>query len=259
MSLYKISCSKAKTFESCELKFKFNYILKLKPKDFTFFDFGKLLHKALEDFHQALLDGSVIPQNILMAKCYREALKEYGPKLQKEDIDEAYRIIDEYLQYLSNEKTPSEILLVEKTFKHNIKDVVSLVGMIDRIQRDPDGVLHLLDYKTSKNMKYYEDDWFQLISYAYIMLQEDPSIKKIRCSYMFLRHGFKCITKEFVPEEIMAVEQQYLDYAEKMQTKQEWKANPSFLCNYCGFLDQCQPGKNAVLPKVSKNGPTEWR
>ncbi len=259
MSLYKISVSKAKTFESCERKFEFNYLLKLKPKDFLFFDYGKMLHKVLEDFHQALIDGSTVSQNVLMAKYYKEALKEYGSKITKEDIEEAYKTVDAYLQYLANDPNPPEILLVEKNFKHPIKDVVSLVGMIDRIQRDPDGVLHLLDYKTSKNMKYYEDDFFQLLTYAYIMLQEDPTIKKIRCSYMFLRHNFQCITKEFEPEEIMKVEEQYVDYALKMQADHpKWEPNPSYLCNWCGFLDYCPEGKKAVLPKPIKNGETSW-
>lgn len=258
MSLYKISVSKASTFESCKKKFQFNYILKLPPKDFTFFTFGKMLHKILEDFHQALIDGSTETQNVLMAKCYRVAFKEYGGKLSKDDIAEVYKIIDNYLQYLANEQNPPEILLVEKNFKHSIRDVVSLVGMIDRLQRDPDGILHLLDYKSSKNMKYYQNEFFQLLTYAYIMLQEDPSIKKIRCSYMFLRHNFQCITKEFGPEEIMKVEQEYIDYAQNMQTENKWEANPSFLCNYCGFLTHCKEGRDAVMPKP-KIGEMSWK
>ena len=230
----------------------------MKPKDFSFFALGHLLHKTLEDFHQALLDGSIIPQHILMAKFYRSALKEFGPKLPKEDIDLAYQIVDEYLKYLSEEINPPTILVVEKRFNQSIKDTVSLVGMIDRVQKDPDGVLHLLDYKTSKNMTYYENDWFQLQTYAYVMLKEDPTIKKIRCSYMFLRHNFTLITKEFGPDEIMEVEKQYIDYAEKIQATKEWKANPSFLCNYCGFLDQCDEGKTKIMPKITKNGEMNW-
>lgn len=256
--MYKISVSKAKTFESCKRKFQYNYILKLKPKDFLFFDYGKMLHKALEDFHQELINGCQEPHNIIMGRAYKGALAEFGPKLTKEDIKAAYDTIDSYLEFLANEENPPEILLVEKSFNHTIKDVVSLVGMIDRVQRDSDGVLHLLDYKTSKNMKYYEDDFFQLLTYAYIMLQEDPSIKKVRCSYMFLRHNFQCITKDFEPEEIMKVEDQYVEYALNMQSEGKWEASPSFLCNWCGYLDHCPEGKKALLPKKIKHGATSW-
>jgi putative RecB family exonuclease len=256
--MYKISVSKAKTFESCKKKFKFNYILKLKQKEFLFFDYGKMLHMVLEDFHRALMLDPNLNKSKVMGKCFKEARKKYGGKLSEDDIKEAYRTIDEYLQILANEQTPAEILDVEKEFKVEIEGVVSLIGMIDRVQKDPDGVLHVLDYKTSKNMKYYEEDFFQMLTYAYVMLLEDPSLKTIRCSYMFLRHGFKCITKEFGPEDILVMGKEFVDYAAAMQSEKEFPANPNFLCNYCGFLPHCVEGLASTMPKIKKNGETSW-
>ncbi len=258
MSLYKISVSKAKTFESCKKKFHFNYTLKLKPKDFLFFDYGKMLHMVLEDFHLALMADPSMSQSAVMGKCFKEAQKKYGAKLSEDDMKEAYRTIDEYLQILAAEETPAEIIGVEKNFKLDIDDVVTVIGMIDRCQKDPDGMLHVLDYKTSKNMKYYEDDFFQMQVYSYVMMMEDPSIQNIRCSYMFLRHGFTCITKEFNRQEIMGMKQTFIDYANNMQTEKEFPASASYLCNWCGFLDYCPEGKKAVLPKPIKSGETSW-
>lgn len=256
--MYKISVSKYKTFESCKKKFHFNYILKLKPKDFLFFDYGKMLHKVLEDFHQTLIDGSSDPHHIIMAKCYKEALKEYGPKLNKEDIEEAYKTIDAYLQKLADEENSPEILVVEKEFNLNIEDVVSVIGMIDRVQIDLDGTLHVIDYKTSKNMKYYEDDFFQMQVYSYVMMSEDPSLQKIRCSYMFLRHGFCCITKEFNRSEIMLMKDKFIEYANSMQCEKEFPANPNFLCRFCGYNDICKEGKEIIIGKPVKNGEVKW-
>lgn len=256
--LYKISVSKSKEFVSCKKKFHFNYVLKLKPKSFTFFSFGKLLHKALEDFHLALLENENLVLHELMSKCYKVATKQHSDNLTKEELDNAKDILGQYLIDWSENKNRPQVLAVEKNFKVDIENTTTLVGMIDRVQIDDDGVIHLLDYKTSKNMEYYEDDFFQMLTYAYIMLLEDPSLKKIRCSYMFLRHGFKYITKEFEPEEILTMKDTYVNYATEMQNEKEFAPNPSYLCNFCGFLAKCEEGKEKVRPKPSKNGATDW-
>jgi small GTP-binding protein len=62
-----------------------------------------------------------------------------------------------YLKILSEQKknnTLENVIACEKEFNLNIDNKVLLNGMIDRIQIDPDGVLHVGDYKTVKNKKY---------------------------------------------------------------------------------------------------------
>jgi DNA-binding protein YbaB len=54
---FKLSVSKAKTFEDCKAKYKFSYIEKLPKKDWDFHVFGKFLHAILEEFHLQLMFG----------------------------------------------------------------------------------------------------------------------------------------------------------------------------------------------------------
>lgn len=255
--MYKISVSKTKTFESCKKKFEFNYILKLKPKSFTFFDLGKLLHDVLENFHLALIDSPLMNQSKIMGRCFKSAKAKYGAGLSEEDMKLSYEIIDEYLQLLSKEETPAEILSVEKQFNLDIDGVVTLIGMIDRVQKDPDGMLHVIDYKSSKNMTYYEDDFLQMQFYAYVMMMEDTTLNKIRCSYQFLRHKFCCITKEFSREEIMKMHDVFINYAQSMQDEKEFPATVNFLCRYCGFSDIC-PDYRALNAGLRKEGKVGW-
>lgn len=257
--MFKISVSKAKTFESCKLKFKYNYILKLPQKEFTFFAYGKMLHMILEDFHRELMKNPTINKSEFMGKCFKEAKDKYKEKLPKNDMKEAYKTIDEYLQILAAESNPPTILNVESEFNVDINDgEVTLIGMIDRVQKDLDGMLHVIDYKSSKNMKYYENDFFQMKIYAYVMMLEDPNLMDIRCSYQFLRHSFCYITKEFHRNDVMKMKDVIVEYVRNMQSEKEFPSNASFLCNYCGFLDVCSDGKKALLPKIIKSGKTSW-
>jgi len=254
----RLSVSKVKTFDSCGKKYKYTYVLKMPRKEQDFFVFGKFCHAVLENFHLEYLNGSSAPFNETMTKVFKEAKKEYGPKMTPETIKESFVILNRYLEIISNgdhKYLGEQVLSVEKNFEVKLNDNVVLIGMIDRLQVDGDGVLHVSDYKTTKNKKYLEDDFFQLLTYGFILMLEDPSIEKIRASYILLRHNFEYITQEFNRDDLLKVKDKYIDYANKIIAEQEYVANPSNLCRYCDYIDICQEGKK-FLGKF--NGEIKW-
>src|SRR5258708_26782073 len=102
--------------------------------------------------------------------------------------------LDAYLKKISTDEGKKEVasvFAVEKNFTIEINSYVKLTGMIDRIQKDKDNIIHVMDYKTIKHKKYLKNENFQLLTYAYALLMEDPTIEKIRCSYILLRHKFE--------------------------------------------------------------------
>ena len=257
--ILKLSVSKSKTFESCQKKYHFSYNLKLPRKDFEFYAFGKFLHQVLEDFHNEYINGTNDSHNTTMVRCYKNALIEYGPKLSDASKEEAKAIVAIYLKKLNTDPKLDIKLVtaVEKNFTFLINEKVSLTGMIDRVQIDPDGVLHLLDYKTIKNKKYLKNDFLQLLTYAYAMYVEDNSINRVRGSYVLLRHNFEYFTKEFDLNEILTVKKTYEDYATAIENEKLWAPNPSFLCNYCEFNDHCDAANDFLRDKVV-NGIVKW-
>jgi hypothetical protein len=78
---------------------------------------------------------------------------------------------------------------------------------------EKDNILMVSDYKTTKNKKYLKDN-LQLLTYAYVILSEDPDIEKIKASYVLLRHNFENITHEFLRDEILTVPDIYLKYTD---------------------------------------------
>jgi ATP-dependent helicase/DNAse subunit B len=257
MSL-RLSVSKSKTFESCAKKYHFSYVLKLPRKEFSYHTFGKFVHKVLEDFHQLYLDGCDEPFNKTIGKCFKIALAEYGSKMDAEAKKEAFEIVNAYLKRITADKdSVKKVLSVEKKFDLEISPNVVLNGMIDRIQLDDDGIIHIADYKTSKSDRYLKKDLFQLLTYAYVLLQEDPTLNVIRGSYIMLRHNFKYITKDFNRDEILKVKDKYEKYAADIEAEKLWRPSPTILCSYCEFLDSCDSGSKFVKPQ-QEYGETSW-
>jgi RecB family exonuclease len=243
---FRVSVSKTKTFIDCAAKYKFCYVEKLPRKDWDFHIFGKFCHMVLEEFHKEYLEGCQLPYNVVMGTSYKKALKEYKDKMTPEMKKECWSIIDKYLRKISNEKntgTPANVIGVEKRFELPVGENIILNGAIDRIQIDDDNVIHVGDYKTVKNKKYLKNDFFQLITYAYVLMSEDPSITKVRASYILLRYDFEYITTEFTKDEVMKVKDQYINYVNQMIAEKEFKPNPTALCNYCDYQNLCPEGK----------------
>lgn len=241
-----LSVSKVKTFKDCKAKFQYCYIEKLPRKEWDFHVFGKFLHEVLENFYKQIINGSPEPPNVIMTACFKAAFEAWKVKLTTEQVKEAKQILVMHLKQSADKsqvgKAPT-YLSVEKEFYIDIDGKILLNGFIDRIQLDTDGVVHVSDYKTTKNKKYLKNDYFQLLTYAFVMCLEDPSIQKVRTSYILLRHNFESIVKEFDRAEIMKVEQIFLDYANQIDIEKLYRPNPSRLCNYCDYLDHCDAGR----------------
>jgi len=252
----RLSVSKTKTFNQCRKMYEFSYLLKLPKKDHDYHTFGKLIHRVLEAFHNYYIEGCLLPFHISMNDAFKLACSEFKDKMTPEMKKECWDIINHYLRLIGKDKQnncSANVIACEKRFEIPIGKNIILNGAIDRIQLDDDNVLHLGDYKSTKNKKYLSNDWFQLMTYGFVMLRENPDLKKIRGSYILLRHNFEYITKEFSVDELLAVEQQYIDYAEQILTEKEFVPTPTNLCAYCDFLEHCPVGREKVNSNPSQS------
>ena len=256
----RLSVSKTKTFNQCKKQFEFNYILKFPKKDRDYHTLGKFCHKVLEWFHLQYIDGCLLPYNVTMTDAFKVAWAEFKDKMTPEMKKECWEIVNKYLILITKDKKaglPANVISAEKRFDFTIGDNVVLNGAIDRIQLDADGILHVADYKTTKNKKYLKDDWFQLLTYAYVLHHEDPSIKKVRGSYVLLRHDFEYITTEFSLKEIMSIEKKFKEYASQIRSEKEYTPTVSALCNWCDFQEHCPQGKSMSRDN-SMYGEVSW-
>jgi RecB family exonuclease len=246
---FRLSVSKAKTFDQCKKQYQFNYLLKFPKKQRDYHIFGKFCHKVLEEFHLAYLEGSQLPYHLQMKAAWISAWAEFREQMTSEMKKECWHLMNYYLRNVTIHKEkgqPANVIAIEKRFELPIAENIILNGAIDRIQLDPDDVVHVADYKTTKNKKYLKDDWFQLLAYAYVILTEDPSLQKVRASYILLRHNFEYITTEFTVPQILQVKDKFLNFAKQMQEEKEFAPTTSNLCGFCDYLEYCELGKAKV-------------
>jgi len=256
----RLSVSKTKCFEQCKKQFEFNYILKFPKKERDYHVLGKFCHGVLEWFHKQYIEGCLLPYNITMTDAFKATWEEYKEKMTPEMKKECWAIVDQYLRLVSSNKRdgkPFNVLAVEKRFELPLAGNIILNGAIDRVQLDDDDVLHVSDYKTTKNKKYLKDDWFQLMTYGMVLLNDQPDLKKIRVSYILLRHNFEYITKEFSAAELKGAEKKFIEYATQIRGAKEYPATTSALCNFCDFQEHCVEGKSMSRDN-SMYGEVSW-
>lgn len=237
--LIKLSASRAKTFEQCPRKYFYNYIEHLPTKEWDHLELGTYAHAALEIFHRLVKEGSTEPLRKLMGIASSEAFRqmtERGRSLPDEQLREAKAMLADYLSKLEENGIPN-VLEVEFPFTIPLNDLYDLTGVIDRIDRDRDGVLHIVDYKTSKNAKYMEP--FQLNTYGLYLSEKFPGTERFRASYIMLKLGCQALTYEFTTEDVAKCRAKLVKYADRITSEERWIAKPSRLCDWCDFKDVC--------------------
>jgi len=256
--LFALSVSKSKTFDQCKAKYKFNYIEKLPRKDWDFHIFGKFLHEVLENFHEGLIKTPERAEKwrAYLESCWKKGQTDWAEQMTAQQFIDAREILNEYIRILEEEGLPN-VTAVEKVFYINIDGKVVLNGFIDRVQLDPDGMMHVIDYKTTKNPKYLKD-FFQLHTYAYALMLENPKLKRVRASFSLLRHGFDMMTEEYTRKDMAEIEDTFLKYTAEIDEERLWRANPQFLCKFCDFVDHCDAGKRFLVKRgyIEKAPPT---
>ncbi len=181
-------------------------------------------------------------------------------KLSQEQKEQCKTILAGYLVKLNDQKLKEinpTVLAVEKHFYINIDDKILLNGFIDKVQIDPDGVLVVQDYKSSKDSKYLKKDLFQLLTYAYVLMLEDPTLQKVRGQYVMLKHNFDIISKDFTRDDAMVMEKKFLEYADQINTEKLWRPKTSPLCKTCSYLDICTEGR-LQYGEVKTFGAVAW-
>ncbi len=251
----RLSVSKTKTFNQCRKQFEFNYILKLPKKERDYHILGKFCHATLEWFHNQYIEGCLLPYNTTMTDAFKFAWSEYKDKMTPEMKKECWEIINNYLRSITGKKMTA--LSMEKRFELPIGENIILNGAIDKISLDDDNILHVADFKTTKNKKYLVNDWFQLLTYCYVIYTEDPTITKVRASYILLRHNAELITKEFGLDEILSMKDKFISYAEQIRNEKEFAPTTSALCKFCDFQEHCPAGKSMSRDN-SMYGEVSW-
>ncbi|MDD5658134.1 MAG: PD-(D/E)XK nuclease family protein [Elusimicrobia bacterium] len=156
-----LSFTKLRVWLECPWKYKLRFVDGRRAPLSCAGSLGLSLHRALERFHR---DGHSEPEELL--RCYEASFLAAGyPDAETREKWRAKgrRILERYAR--AELQRRAEIVCVEREFVYPLGGH-EVRGMIDRVDRHPDGRFEVIDYKTAAGADREPRDELQLRFYA---------------------------------------------------------------------------------------------
>ena len=233
--MFKLSPLRLRVFRRCRLRYKYQYVDRIparpSPQDVV----GALVHAALHDFfaHVPVHDRDVERLITILNEKWQGLAFRLGSPAEREAWRQ--RAEAQMRRFSHQHDLSIQPLILEGYYEVPVSDQVTLVGRVDRVDEEPDGGLHLIDYKTGDRPP--EVDVEQLCLYA-IMLERKLSRPLRRASYLYLEEG-DVWTIQPTQEELEASLSQVLATVEDMAAEQDFQATVGRHCASCPYLAIC--------------------
>ena len=250
--MLKISYSAISGYQNCPLAYKFQYIDKQPTAPSPALSFGQSVHEVLRWFY-----------DVPTADPY--SLEELLNRLETCWISGGYASPEEEARYFLQAKSALELFYrnlvefnvpaaLERRFSIDL-GFCNLSGVIDRLDKNPNGGFEIIDYKTNRRLppavKLHNDLQLPIYHIAVEKIWE-VSPEKVTFYYLLLnhRHSMK-ITPDRIEEALVQI-RSVVDCIEGEAF--EPKKNP--LCPWCDYIDSCPIWEGKVIPKKKTGSPT---
>lgn len=243
-----LSFSAVQSYLSCPKKYYFRYIEKHPSRPHGSMSFGSSIHNTLYRFLEPLLSHHDTQTSLLMEQSdlslshllalFDKSWIRIGydsPKVMYQRKVEGIKLLTSW--YEKYAPTFGNPFVLETSFRCTIGEA-EISGRYDRIDLDPDGSLHIIDYKTGKLRSQESVDQDMQLS-MYMLAAEEQFKKPIgNLSLYFFEHDTWVHTKREqiqIAEIITLLEKTSHDIAQK-----EYTPTPSFdTCKYCDYISLC--------------------
>jgi len=242
-----LSFSKFETYEKCPKQFWYQYVLNALPEnqEASALYKGSTFHELVEYSAKRQKDGDTDDVKKLLSELETkwDPTKYLTSPIQKEKQDKQSLVpaLESYQKWTSS--NPNEIVALELPFTTYIGGF-QVNGVIDRVEKTPDGEYVVIDYKTGgKKKKVDAANSPQLNLYA-LALKENPDYGKFPSKAMFFYvekpEGEQLFEYDVVPAKVEEIKGIFEGYVEAIQGK-EFEATPEmFACKWCEYSDICE-------------------
>ena len=241
----RLSYSSISTYEKCPFQYFLQYVEKLEMPRSPALSFGSSLHGALERFHSG--KEKPLPALEDLLRDLEEAWESEGYSDAGEE--EAFKqrgraILTRY--YESNCEKPAVPVALEQRFLLPM-DGWKLSGVMDRVDRYPDGSYEIIDYKTNSKLpplRRLQED-MQLPIYQMAAMQV-LGINPARLTFHYLVPGQRYSTRALPPEDIERLKARLQDVAASIR-EGAFEPRPNHLCGWCDVRVHCPLEQQGAL------------
>ncbi len=260
------SYSKVTCFEQCPLRYKFQYIDKIKTEIEQSIEafLGSLVHEALEKLYTDLkfqklmkLNDVLDFYNDLWQKNWNDAIVIVKKGYDKENyrkMGEKF-LTDYYNHYKPFDK--GKVLGLETTEFIDLDDKYKFHVRIDRLNEADDGVYEIHDYKTGGYLPEQArlDEDRQLALYSLWVLKTFGNVKKVKLIWHYLAFD-KELVSERTQDQLMKLRRETIKAINKIESAKDFPSVVTKLCDWCQFRPICPHFKH--LYKIETLEPKEY-
>lgn len=252
------SHSKIGAFETCKLRYKFQYVdkIKVEAEDTIETYLGGIVHEALEKLYRDRRFEKLMTLEELLAyynKIWEENWKDSVIIVKKEYTADNYRKMGERMlaDYYAKHKPFDQGRIIgletqeflpldnERKYKFHIR--------IDRLMDMGNGLYEVHDYKTGSSLSKQEelDKDRQLAMYSQWVRQNFKDFKKVRLVWHFLAFD-KELDSYRTKEQLEDLREEILSQIAEIESTEDFPASVSHLCDWCLYKPICPMWKHEV-------------
>lgn len=242
-----LSKSSTESFISCNKKFEFKYIKKIRAdqSDNEAALFGNVIHSVLERYFKGSKKHDLIT-------LFKDEFK------KSEIIGQKFYFLGNALlhEYAKDVDKGNKIIGLEQDFKLYLDNGIPVKGFIDRIDEISEDEIEIVDYKTGYSPpltpQELEND-IQLGIYNLAVNILFPKYKKVKLSLHYLHYGKVSCYR--TPQQLEALKDYlgviYAKISDKVESGEEFKAKINSYCSFCDYKRDCSEFQKVI--KDSEN------
>ncbi len=232
----RLSYSAISTYELCPLQYKFRYVDREPGARTPALAFGESLHEALRRFyHQPVPVAPTLGQLLGFLEDAWESAPYADAREEGQYLDHGRQVLAQFHRtHAGSFRLPAAL---EQRFAIDVEGV-ALTGIIDRMDRHPDGSYEIIDYKTNRRLpprRIVERD-LQLSIY-YLAAQEVWGITPSRLTLYYLLPG-QAVTVSRTAEDAEDTRARIAGVAAAIKAK-TFPPRENRLCNWCDYQARC--------------------
>ena len=218
-----LSPSLIKTFESCKLRYRWQYVDKIyKPQPITDETvFGRYLHRFMELYEHK--------RTIEIVKQLKEEFE--IPDRIEDDLVKAISNTVKFLRQYENLEYENEKKIVVEI------DNLKLSGKVDKIYMKKDDLI-VIDFKTSKKFWKGMND-LQLKFYSLLLSKDKNTIPDHIETIVYYSFINAVDSNTYTSKDIEYFLEYLKDTGDRINTNTNWAPNKSKLCDYCQYKSDC--------------------